>query len=86
MKNRDNEPRLLETVADTAHMLNVSLRTVYNLAESGDLDLVKLGKATRITTASIRRLIKRRAKPLAHVKGLRQYATEAPVSPSESES
>jgi excisionase family DNA binding protein len=49
-------------VKSTMEKLKVSRATVYRLVERGQLDLVKIGAASRITSASIDRLIATKGK------------------------
>ena len=66
---------LLLTILDTANELSCSPRHVYDLAEQGLLELVKLGaKSSRITSASAMRLAAQRAKPSPSVPGLKQFS------------
>lgn len=44
-------------VTAVAETLRVSTRTVWRLLARGDLDRVKVGAATRVTTASVIRLV-----------------------------
>jgi excisionase family DNA binding protein len=44
-------------VAVVANTLRVSVRTVYRLLNRGELDRVKVGRATRVTVASLLRLV-----------------------------
>ncbi len=46
-------------VNDAAHMIGVGRTKFYELIAAGEVETVKLGKATRITTASLHDLIKR---------------------------
>jgi excisionase family DNA binding protein len=54
--NRDASPSLLK-LDQVATDLNVSKTTVYELIRSGKLQTVKIGKAVRVPTAEIARLI-----------------------------
>ena len=55
---------LLLTFKQTSFQLQCGERFIYDLVEQGLLDLVKLGgKSSRITTASVLRLVRQRAKP-----------------------
>ena len=47
-------------VNDAARMIGVGRTKLYELIASGEIETVKLGKATRITTASLQELIRRR--------------------------
>ena len=46
-------------VNDAARMIGVGRTKLYELISSGELETVKIGKATRITTASLRAMIER---------------------------
>jgi excisionase family DNA binding protein len=51
-------------VNDAARMIGVGRTKLYELIATGEVETVKLGKATRITTASLHDLVKRRREPL----------------------
>ena len=44
---------------DAARMIGVGRTKLYELISSGELETIKIGKATRITTASLHRLVER---------------------------
>lgn len=46
-------------VNDAARMIGVGRTKLYALIAAGEVETVKLGKATRITTASLHNLIRR---------------------------
>lgn len=46
-------------VNDAARMIGVGRTKLYELIAAGEVERVKLGKATRITTASLHDLIRR---------------------------
>ncbi len=46
-------------VNDAARMLGVGRTTLYALIAAGEVETVKLGKSTRITTASLHDLVRR---------------------------
>jgi len=46
-------------VDDAARMIGVGRTKLYELISSGELETVKIGKATRITTASLHKLVER---------------------------
>lgn len=46
-------------VNDAARMIGVGRTKLYELIAAGEVDVVKLGKSTRITTASLRNLVER---------------------------
>ncbi len=54
----DHAPALL-TINQTVNTLNVSRATVYKLIEAGELERVKFGRAARIRTDSVARLLAR---------------------------
>ena len=56
------EPLCLK-VNEAARMIGVGRTKLYELIASGDVEAVKLGKSTRIVTASLHRLIMRRREP-----------------------
>jgi excisionase family DNA binding protein len=47
-------------VNDAANMIGVGRTKLYELIAKGEVETVKLGKATRITTASLNDLVRRR--------------------------
>jgi excisionase family DNA binding protein len=47
-------------VNDAARMIGVGRTKLYELIAAGEVDVVKLGKSTRVTTASLRELIQKR--------------------------
>lgn len=47
----------LVTVSETAEILGISERSVWNFIRRGILDRVKIGQSARVTTASIREII-----------------------------
>jgi excisionase family DNA binding protein len=46
-------------VNDAARMIGVGRTKLYELISNGELETVKIGKSTRITTASLHRLVER---------------------------
>ena len=46
-------------VNDAARMIGVGRTKLSELISSGELESIKIGKATRITTASLHRLVER---------------------------
>lgn len=46
-------------VNDAARMIGVGRTKLYELIAAGEVETVKLGKATRITTASLHALVRR---------------------------
>lgn len=56
-------PQLVEPICvrvnDAARMIGVGRTKLYELISSGELETVKIGKATRITKASLHRLVER---------------------------
>ena len=47
-------------VNDAARMIGVGRTKLYELIAAGEVETIKLGKATRITTASLHDLVRRR--------------------------
>lgn len=47
-------------VNDAALMIGVGRTKLYELISGGELETIKIGNATRITTASLHRLVERR--------------------------
>ena len=50
-------------VNDAARMIGVGRTKLYELISSGELETVKIGKATRVTTASLHELVRRQRVP-----------------------
>lgn len=48
-------------VNDAARMIGVGRTKLYELISSGELEAIKIGKATRITTASLYDLVRRQS-------------------------
>jgi len=46
-------------INDAARMIGIGRTKLYELIATGELETVKIGKATRITTASLRGLVDR---------------------------
>lgn len=46
-------------VNDAAHMIGVGRTKLYELIAAGEIETIKLGKSTRVTTASLHALIMR---------------------------
>jgi excisionase family DNA binding protein len=46
-------------VNDAARMIGVGRTKLYELIAAGEVEMIKLGKSTRITTTSLHELIKR---------------------------
>ena len=46
-------------INDAARMIGIGRTKLYELISSGELETVKIGKATRVTTASLRELVRR---------------------------
>lgn len=47
-------------INDAARMIGVGRTKLYQLIATGEVETVKIGKATRVTTASLHGLVKRR--------------------------
>lgn len=50
-------------VNDAARMIGVGRTKLYELIASGEIEAIKLGKSTRITTASLKKLVMRQREP-----------------------
>ena len=50
-------------VNDAARMIDVGRTKLYELIASGEIEVVKLGKSTRITTASLHKMVMRQREP-----------------------
>lgn len=50
-------------VNDAARMIGVGRTKLYELIASGEIEVVKLGKSTRITTASLHKMVMRKREP-----------------------
>lgn len=50
-------------INDAARMIGVGRTKLYELIASGEVETVKLGKSTRVITASLHRLIMRQRGP-----------------------
>jgi excisionase family DNA binding protein len=48
---------LVLTIDETSRALKISRPLIYRLIKSGQLEKIKLGKSSRITGASVRRLV-----------------------------
>lgn len=48
-------------VNDAARMIGIGRTKLYELIATGEVETVKIGKATRITTASLHAMVKRRS-------------------------
>lgn len=57
-RHRPVEP-ICVRVNDAARMIGIGRTKLYELISSGELETVKIGKATRITTDSLHRLVER---------------------------
>ena len=50
-------------VNDAARIIGVGCTKLYELIASGEIQVIKLGKSTRITTASLHELVMRQREP-----------------------
>ena len=50
-------------VNDAARMIGVGRTKLYELIASGEIEAIKLGKSTRITTVSLHELVRRQREP-----------------------
>jgi excisionase family DNA binding protein len=53
----DTEDGGLLTILQAMEFLNCGKRKIYQLSREGRIDMVKLGHSTRVTEASLRRLV-----------------------------
>ena len=60
MSASTNSSPLLHSINDTKSLLNCGRNTVYNLVHSNELTMIKVGRRSLITDASIREYINRR--------------------------
>ena len=59
MKLADPLPLLAIRVHEACHMIGIGRTKLYELIRAGDLETVKLGRATLIPVSSLRRLIEK---------------------------
>ena len=59
MSDQQSVEPICVRVNDAARMIGIGRTKLYELISSGELETVKIGKATRITTASLHQLINR---------------------------
>lgn len=52
-------PKILLTIEEAADALSIGRSTVYTLLETGELERVKVGRAARVTAASIEAYVAR---------------------------
>ena len=50
-------------VNEAARMIGVGRTKLYEMIATGDVEAIKLGKSTRITTASLKKLVMRQREP-----------------------
>jgi hypothetical protein len=62
---------LLMRIADVAFELGLSQRRIYQLIRDGRLELVKIDKASRVTSTSVLRLATARGAPAQLAAGMR---------------
>ncbi|MEZ5695299.1 MAG: helix-turn-helix domain-containing protein [Sphingomonadaceae bacterium] len=60
MSGQQHVEPLCVKVNDAARMIGVGRTKLYELISSGEIETIKIGKATRITTESLHRLVERR--------------------------
>ncbi|MGK2909634.1 MAG: helix-turn-helix domain-containing protein [Sphingobium sp.] len=53
-------PPICVRVNDAAQMIGVGRTKLYELIAAGEIETIKFGKATRVTTASLHDLVRRR--------------------------
>ena len=54
-------------INDAAHMIGVGRTKLYELIATNQVEVVKLGKSTRVTTASLRALVARQGDVKRHL-------------------
>ena len=59
MSGHDPAEPICVKINDAARMIGIGRTKLYELISTGELETVKIGKATRVTTASLRELVKR---------------------------
>jgi excisionase family DNA binding protein len=59
----------LRTLKDAAKFLEVSEATIYRLSKSGELELIKIGRGTRVTQASLDRYVANATRMVPNRKG-----------------
>lgn len=59
MSGKQHVEPICVRVNDAARMIGVGRTKLYELISTGELETIKIGKATRITTASLRKLVER---------------------------
>tara|TARA_B100001057_G_C22459220_1_gene798184 strand:+ start:444 stop:638 length:195 start_codon:yes stop_codon:yes gene_type:complete len=59
MSNQRPVEPICVRVNDAARMIGVGRTKLYELISSGELETIKIGKATRVTTASLHKLVER---------------------------
>jgi excisionase family DNA binding protein len=57
------DDRLLVSIKETARLLDIGRSTVWSMLARGQLEKVKIGRATRITRESVRALARPAAPP-----------------------
>jgi excisionase family DNA binding protein len=60
---RGRPERILVTIQEAAEMLSISDRSIYNLVGSGELRIVKLGRAARVAVADVHAIVAMRMIP-----------------------
>ena len=59
MSGHDTAEPICVRINEAARMIGIGRTKLYELISTGELETVKIGKATRVTTASLRELVKR---------------------------
>jgi len=54
----DDDAVALRTVASAAKFLGVSESTIYELGKKGELEMVKVGRSTRVTQVSLEQYVR----------------------------
>ena len=63
MSGHDPAEPICVRINEAARMIGIGRTKLYELIASGELETVKFGKATRITTASLEEMVRRRRVP-----------------------
>lgn len=63
MNGRQPVEPICVRINDAARMIGIGRTKLYELIAAGELETVKFGKATCITTASLQEMVKRRCLP-----------------------
>lgn len=62
-EQRHTSDTICVRINDAAHLIGVGRTKLYELIAAGEVETVKFGKSTRVVTASLHDLIRRRRSP-----------------------